>query len=515
MSSILGIGRNSQLSIRSTSEDKEFYLTFVERPIGSSLVLASSEITINPAQDLIGCTSVNTLALKTARTIGGTPFDGTSDITPANAIRATTADTLHTARTIAGVSFDGSGNINIPGVNVSGNLSGNAATASQLATARNIGSVSFNGTQDVPLPWNLLMGGTVQGGIIHRSGDVYIGGATPVVSPSLQGGFFSAFNITSQGALTVLGNSDCQGNLNVDERVIVGSAPGTTGKINVLFTIPNDGTYAPYDPTNPSNPPTNPVMYHRNMCALFSTTIGGVFPRFGVGIGNDVVTGQGFIQTVTNETTPAFHLKLQPQLGNVGIGNGATAPRRPLDAVGTWPQIVATDATNRHTAIMGNYPTGVPHFGGHSYALNAWVFAQFFGGFNPQPSDERIKQNIRDVDLDHTYDQFKKLRAVCYEYKEGFTGLEHSCMNGCQTGFIAQEVERIFPKVIIKYDNMNWGTGELKDFYCIDKGRLGDYANVALLAAMEKIETLEAQVQDLMLKYNTLAARVTDLSLNP
>ena len=49
---------------------------------------------------------------------------------------AATATALATARTIGGVSFDGTGNINLPGVNASGNqdTSGNAATATTAGT---------------------------------------------------------------------------------------------------------------------------------------------------------------------------------------------------------------------------------------------------------------------------------------------------------------------------------------------------------------------------------------------
>jgi len=49
---------------------------------------------------------------------------------------AATATALESARNIGGVSFDGTGNINLPGVNTSGNqdTSGNAATATVLAT---------------------------------------------------------------------------------------------------------------------------------------------------------------------------------------------------------------------------------------------------------------------------------------------------------------------------------------------------------------------------------------------
>ena len=88
--------------------------------------------------------------LATARTIGGTSFDGSANIAVA---LANTATTLATARTIGGVSFDGSANINLAGVNTTGNqdTSGNAATATALATARTIGGTSFNGTANIAI----------------------------------------------------------------------------------------------------------------------------------------------------------------------------------------------------------------------------------------------------------------------------------------------------------------------------------------------------------------------------
>jgi len=67
---------------------------------------------------------------------------------------ADTATALATARTIGGVSFNGSANINLPGVNTTGNqdTTGNAASATVLATARTIGGVSFNGSANIDLP---------------------------------------------------------------------------------------------------------------------------------------------------------------------------------------------------------------------------------------------------------------------------------------------------------------------------------------------------------------------------
>ena len=101
--------------------------------------------------------------IATARNIGGVSFDGSADInlpgvnTSGNQDttgNAATATKLATARNIGGVSFDGSRDINLPGVNAEGNqdTSGNAATATILANARRIGGVAFNGSADINLP---------------------------------------------------------------------------------------------------------------------------------------------------------------------------------------------------------------------------------------------------------------------------------------------------------------------------------------------------------------------------
>ncbi len=100
--------------------------------------------------------------LKTARTIGGVAFDGSANInlpgvnTTGNQNttgNAATATKLQAARTIGGVSFDGSANIDLPGVNKTGNQSttGNAATATKLQTARTINGVLFDGSKNIEL----------------------------------------------------------------------------------------------------------------------------------------------------------------------------------------------------------------------------------------------------------------------------------------------------------------------------------------------------------------------------
>ncbi|HGW7295911.1 TPA: tail fiber protein [Escherichia coli] len=100
--------------------------------------------------------------LQTVRTIGGVSFDGSANIdlpgvnktgNQSTTGNAATATKLQTARTIGGVSFDGSANIDLPGVNKTGNQSttGNAATATKLQTARTINGVKFDGSANITL----------------------------------------------------------------------------------------------------------------------------------------------------------------------------------------------------------------------------------------------------------------------------------------------------------------------------------------------------------------------------
>ncbi len=89
-------------------------------------------------------------------TTGGTvsgPLSVTGGLTGSLNGNASTATKLQTARSIGGVVFDGSANINLPGVNTTGNqnTTGNAATATKLQTARKISGVPFDGSKDITL----------------------------------------------------------------------------------------------------------------------------------------------------------------------------------------------------------------------------------------------------------------------------------------------------------------------------------------------------------------------------
>ena len=144
---------------------------------------------------------------------------------------ADTATALETARTIGGVSFDGSANINLPGVNQTGNqdTSGNAATATTLATARNIGGVSFDGSADINLP------GVNQTGNQDTSGNA----ATATVADGLQNTPSVTVNAVTSAHINNSGVTTSTGGF-------VGDLTGTAADATVLetarnFSITGDG----------------------------------------------------------------------------------------------------------------------------------------------------------------------------------------------------------------------------------------------------------------------------------
>lgn len=79
--------------------------------------------------------------------VGLSNVDNTSDSVKIVA----SASKLTTARTIGGTTFDGTSNIDLPGVNMTGNqdTSGNAATSTKLTVPRNINGVAFDGSTDI------------------------------------------------------------------------------------------------------------------------------------------------------------------------------------------------------------------------------------------------------------------------------------------------------------------------------------------------------------------------------
>ena len=193
------------ITVADESTDTTCFPLFVTAATGDLGPKTASGLTFNSNTDVLSGTFAGALTGNVTGNASGSSGSCTGN--------AATATALETARNIGGVSFDGTGNIDLPGVNTSGNqdtsgtaaiattvtvadessdtacnvlfttaatgnlgpksgtnltfnsssglltatgfagaLTGNASTATALETARNIGGVSFDGTGNIDLP---------------------------------------------------------------------------------------------------------------------------------------------------------------------------------------------------------------------------------------------------------------------------------------------------------------------------------------------------------------------------
>ena len=238
------------ITIADESTDTTCFPLFVTAATGDLGPKTASGLTFNSSTDVLSGTFSGALTGNVTGNASGSSGSCTGN--------SATATALETARNIGGVSFDGTGNINLPGVNTSGNqdtsgtaaiattvtvadessdtacnvlfttaasgnlgpksgtnltfnsssglltatgfagaLTGNASTATALETARNIGGVSFDGTGNIDLP------GVNSAGNQNTSGTAAGLSATLAVSSGGTG----ATSLTANGVLIGNGTS--------------------------------------------------------------------------------------------------------------------------------------------------------------------------------------------------------------------------------------------------------------------------------------------------------------------
>jgi len=239
---------NSGSAINLTQADAEVFIT---QPAGKSAYFDAS--------GNFNATTATTLA--TARTINGTSFNGSANIT----ITANTTNTLTRGSYLTGSNFNGSAATTwavdatsantaskVVARDASGNfsagtitaaLSGNATTATTLATARTINGVSFNGSANITVADSTklpLSGGTMTGSInmgnldITGVNNLSIGDPGPNEGISWAGGnlwkiYESPNDLTTNtaGNLQVVQNATRRATFNTSGQIEVPVATGT------------------------------------------------------------------------------------------------------------------------------------------------------------------------------------------------------------------------------------------------------------------------------------------------
>jgi len=161
-----------------------------------------------------------------ASDVNALPADGT----------AKAANKLANARKIGGVSFDGTADIDLPGVNKSGNqgTSGNAASATKLQTARKINGVSFDGTSDISLT-SASLGANgwfkdTGSGFIQQYGSGTMANASPSIVVQFPIAFPSAcLNVTASDNGTSPKSYGASGLTTTGARIATSSTAGVSG----------------------------------------------------------------------------------------------------------------------------------------------------------------------------------------------------------------------------------------------------------------------------------------------
>jgi len=164
---------------------------------------------------------------------------------------------------------------------------------------------------------------------------------------------------------------------------------------------------------------------------------------------NPTKTPEGAQWTYSSSNTNVYHL------GSVGIGT--TSPEYTLDVRG-----------NIFTSVGGYTQTGSEN----------WIIQ----------SDRRIKENIVKASYEKCLDNIKKIELYNFNFKENYVKTN----DRNQLGFIAQEVQEVYPKaVIVKPDE------RIEELLTLNTTQIKYTLYGAVKSLIEKVENLEMRVDKL------------------
>ena len=120
------------------------------------------------------------------------------------------------------------------------------------------------------------------------------------------------------------------------------------------------------------------------------------------------------------------------------------------------------------------------------------------------PSDKRLKENIELADLDICYDNVKNLPLKRYKYKD-FLINESAIRDRTKLGWIAQDVEQVFPKAISVTNSY-----EIEDCRGLDADQLYAAMYGSVQKLMQKVEALEADRSLLLTEVALLRSMIVE-----
>jgi len=532
-SQVTGIG-NAQLTNSSTT-------------IGSTAIaLGSSATTIAGLTSVTSTTFVGALtgnastatALATARTINGTSFDGSANITIPNLVSGSaqidgallganktiiigsTSITLgETRTTIAGLT-------SVTSTGFTGALTGNASTATTaaaLTTARTINGTSFDGSANITIP-NLVSGSsqityasisTIPAGIVSGSTQVTPLLPTGTVSGSSQ---ITYASVSSIPAGIVSGSSQLSGTTITDLTIVNLTTINETA--SVIFS---SGSNRFGDAGNDTHSFTGSVQVSGSLTTIGTSTAtsfnGTINATNGVVSGSAQIDGSllGSNKTITigststtlgGTSTTIAGLTSVTSTTFVGAltGNASTATTaaalttaRTINGTSfdgsaniTIPNLVSGSSQVTLSSTTGGGTSDNVRFNSLGIGMAASATAGRIDATNDivafSSSDIRFKENI--VPIENALDKISKISGNTYDWKAE-TKAEHG-YEGNDVGVIAQEIEAVLPQLVQTREN---------GFKAVKYDKL-----VTLL--IEGIKEQQKQIDDLTSKVNSLENKI-------
>ena len=420
------------------STDETIFPVFVDGQTGEQGLETDSGFTYNPSSG----------------TLTATVFVG------ALTGNSSSATALANARTIGGVSFDGTANINLPGVNASGNqdTSGNAATATTLATARTIHGVSFDGSANIDLSEvvqdtvGAMVSSNTESGISvsYEDGDGTLDfSVSGITSSMITDGTIATADIAND-AIT---NAKIADNAVTTDQISV-SGTGSSGQ---ALTSDGDGTFSfttitgnAYDLEVPSG----------TTAIRLAQTAGGsdnddVTLTSGTGI--DITRTSASEITITNSSTNTNSFATG---GSLSSGNLTITGNSGFSSFTVTGFSTATNQTRSSLSIdtsdnvqFGGLGAGVSATSGEVRAIGE--ITAFYS------SDIALKENINPIE--NALNKVMSLGGYNYDWKDSYVekrgGIDGYFVRKSDVGVLAHEIEKVVPEAHATRED---GTGAVR-----------------------------------------------------
>ena len=417
------------------STDETIFPVFVDGQTGEQGLETDSGFTYNPSSG----------------TLTATIFVG------ALTGNSSTTTALANARTIGGVSFDGTANINLPGVNTSGNqdTSGNAATATALATARTIHGVSFDGSANIDLSEVIqdtvgaMVSSNTESGISvsYEDGDGTLDfSVSGITSSMITDGTIATADVADDAITRDKLADDC---ISADQILGV-SGNGTSGQ---ALTSDGDGTFSfttitgnAYDLEVPSG--TTAIRLAQTAGGSDNddiTLTGGTGISIARTSGSQITITNSSVSAITSDgSSPSLASGISASEIRSLIGAGTSDTTGTVTSVGTGNGLTGSVTTSGSLSMDSSY-SGDFDFTGTLSAGEVRSDGEITAFYS---SDIALKENINPIE--NALSKVMSLGGYNYDWKDSYVkdrgGIDGYFVRKSDVGVLAHEIEKVVPE---------------------------------------------------------------------